>query len=143
MNKYILIIVLIIILVIICCVTYINNYKNKELFEVEQELNSNQESPSYSIFIIFGVIVLCLLSLVIYYFNTVTPIPELIQKKQSEQLSLSNSSDSLKPYIIIVQPSIVPMPISNIPVSNIPVNQNLTQPDFSNSTNPITIPNNY
>jgi uncharacterized protein YpmB len=140
MNKYIFIIISIIILTIIYYITNINNCKKKELFESEQESNTNndgeQEITPYSLLIILGIIIMCLLCSVIYYFNTNTPIPELIQKKQldllekTSQLGLTNTSDSSKPYIIIVQPSIVPF--------------NQTQPSLSNPTNitnPIQIPN--
>lgn len=128
MNKYVFFIIIIIILVIIYYIknTNIIQYKNNEPFE-NTNTNTNEETP-YMFFVIFSLIVICLLCSVIYYFNTNTPISELIQKKQSEQLGqlgLSNSSDSSKPYIIIVQPSIVPasMPIGT---QNLPVNlQNL------------------
>lgn len=135
MNKYILLVVLIIILVVIYYFTHINtnNYISKELFESEQEFNpnneTNQDSSQYTLFIIFSVIVLCLMCSIIYYFNTNIPISELIQKKQLEQTSLTNTSDSSKPYIIIVQPSIIPV--------------NQTQPFSqyypSNMTNPYQI----
>lgn len=146
MNKFIFIFVLIIILAIIYYFTHINNYANKELFESEQELNQNdeieQDSSSYSLFIIFSVIVLCMCCSVIYYFNTNTPIPELLLKKQLEQISLTNTSgltntsDSSKPYIIIVQPSIVPVNQSQ-PFSANP--SNMSYP--SNISNPMQIPN--
>ncbi len=157
MNKYIFIIISIIILIIIYYITNINNCKKKELFKSESELvsgqqtnpNSNndsidqdQEVTPYSLFIILGIIVMCLLCSVIYYFNTNIPIPELLQKKQLDLLEktgqtnqlghfgLPNTSDSSKPYIIIVQPSIVP------------VNQTLpTTSNPLNITNPIQIPN--
>lgn len=119
-----------IILVVIYCFncSYIFNKFNKELFQSEQETNTNTEQNNYeltndniesdeselipnSLFIILSIIVLCMCCSVMYYFNTNTSVQELIQKKQLmvEQSILSNTSDSSKPYIIIVQPSIVPI----------------------------------
>lgn len=131
MNKFIFIILLVIILIVIYFLTKLIINKNQELFQTEQESNQNSnqnlETQQYTLFIFFSLIVLCLFCSVIYYFSTNTPISELIQKKQLEQLATSNTSDSSKPYIIIVQPSIVPV--------------NQTQPNSSNVVYPYNIVN--
>jgi uncharacterized membrane protein len=123
----------VLILIIFYFFDHINIFSNKEQFESEQEINQDKElqeskeSPkldevneetenssgddnaSFNLYIYISIVLIILLCLVAYGLDQNMSISDQVQKKQMEHLNPMNLMETSKPYIIIVQPSILPV----------------------------------